>query len=164
MNHADVKRRFGDALARALASAGVSQTALARRLGHKPGTVSAWVRGSNACPLADALAIDAALGRRVGSLLDDARLTQPAVTVLEAIETADSLDEQAKDELRLNVVRLIGETARRRAAANTPDGETTSSVPVSLVSDRSPVGVMLLQLFGRDEVRRLADVLAEAAS
>lgn len=163
MNQADVRRQIGDALRADLAAAGVSQSALARGIDRPPGTVSAWVNGTNLPSVGDVAAIDEFLGCR---LLDDAGITTRP-TLLDALAADDALDDQAEADMRERYEQAIAETARRRIAEVTRDGDTTGSTPVTIVDPRgtSPAAVLLLlQLFGRDEIRRLADELATAAS
>lgn len=163
----DIRRAVGNAMRVALAEAGVSQTALGAGLGYVQGTVAAWLAGTNSISLVDLLRVDMALGRRRGKLLDDAGVIDPR-SLLEAIDDDKALDEQGRDELRGAYEKAIAGTARRRIAEVARDGDTTETTPVvSLVPDpqvTSPAAVLLLQLFGRDGLRQLADELASAAS
>lgn len=160
MDQADVKARVGTALRAALRAANVSQSTLARGIGRPPGTVSAWVNGTNLVSLADVAAVDEYLG---GHLLDDAGLTK-ARTVLEALNSDEALDDEALDDMRAAYERAITATARRRVAEVARDGDTTGSGFTVDEKATTPAGVLLLQLFGRDKLRELVDELASAVS
>lgn len=118
-----IKLALSTALRVALAEAGLKQTELGELIGYSQSAVTAWLTCQNAISIEAVLLIDEVLFLSP-SLLVRSGLVPPS-SVMDAIEVDGALDDQGRDDMRAKYRECIGETARRRIAVVSVDGDDT---------------------------------------
>lgn len=129
------RMRFQDKIRNLCEERELSQTALARRVGVKPGTLSKWINGDRKVKLLDALAIARALDVDLDYLADDS-LDRPRHPV-RLSKDQEALLRLADEHGFVAITEVIGRIGKKAAVAGVGDDAARVVPPVGILSPTS---------------------------